>query len=308
MNNNKIVVVGSINMDFVVRTPNHPQPGETVLGSYFRTFPGGKGANQAIAAARMGADVTMIGRVGRDPFRQTLLKNLQENGVHTEYTYCSDGLPTGVALITVNSTGENTIVVVPGANSNLTPDDVEKSEGAFRSASLLMLQLEIPIPVVIHSIRMAKKHNLKILLNPAPAQPLDPSLLSNIDYLIPNQTELAILSSAKQDEDIMSLVKKLQSKYKGVIVVTQGNHGALVFDNDVIGHLESHQVDVVDTTGAGDSFIGAFSAAICEGLPPLEAAKWGNAAAAISITREGAQSSLPIRREVETMMGKEIYK
>lgn len=306
MKNKKIVVVGSINMDFVVRAPNLPNPGETVLGNELRTFPGGKGANQAIAASRMGGDVTIIGCVGKDPYGKTLVQNLQSNGVNTKLIKRTTDFHTGLASITVSSTGENSIVVVPGANSLLTPEHIEKSEEAFIAGSLLILQLEIPIPVVDYSIRIAKKHNMKVLLNPAPALSLDDHIFSNVDYLVPNKSELAVLTDSQQSDDIYYMVKKLNNKFNGVIVVTLGNNGVFVFDNGIVNHIPSYKVNVVDTTGAGDTFIAAFSTALCEGLVPMDAAKWGNAAAAISIKKEGAQSSLPYRHEVQNLLEKQI--
>jgi len=293
--NGHIVVVGSLNMDLVVRAPRLPRVGETILGSDFRTFPGGKGANQAVAAARLGHKVKMIGRVGNDPFGESLLATVAQDGVDVTFIRRDDQAATGVALITVEEQGDNAIVVAPGANARLTPEDIRASEAAFAGASVLLLQLECPLSAVAQAIQMARQHHAQVVLNPAPAQTLEADLLESVDYLIPNQTELALL--AGQDSIRAAMQVLLQHGVKN-LVVTLGENGALVANGSQEIHLPAHRVAVVDTTAAGDAFAGAFAVALAEGRGLLEAARWGNAAGALAVTRAGAQPSLPTRQEL----------
>lgn len=291
-----IVVVGSINMDLVVRAPRHPQPGETILGSDFQTFPGGKGANQAVAAARLGGQVKMVGRVGIDPFGDVLLANLQKDGVDTSFVRRTADTASGVALITVNDLGQNNIVVVPGSNAKLTPGDIQSAEAAFLGASAVLIQLEIPMDTVEEAALMGKKHSARVILNPAPAQSLSASLLANVDCLIPNESELYLLTGM---QSILVAASSLKSIGLGCLIVTLGSKGVLVLDGEEADHILSHQVDVVDTTAAGDAFVGAYAVALCEKRSNLEAAVWGNAAGALSVTAIGAQPSLPARVRLE---------
>lgn len=287
-------------MDLVVRVPRHPQIGETILGGSFATFPGGKGANQAVAAARLGAEVKMIGRVGKDAFGEALLETVARDGVNTSFLFRDPDAASGVALITVDEAGRNTIVVAAGANARLTADDVVSAEAAFRGASVLVMQLEIPLPVVEKSIRLARKHDLKIILNPAPAQSLPDGLLSSVDYLIPNQNELALLAGNENSLD--SSVQALQMRGATCLIVTLGEQGVLVARGSERRHIPAYKVTAVDTVAAGDAFVGAFAVAIAEGYSLLEAAEWGNAAGAVAVTRPGAQPSLPHRDELLAML------
>jgi len=287
-------------MDLVVRVPRHPQIGETILGGSFATFPGGKGANQAVAAARLGAEVKMIGRVGKDAFGEALLETVARDGVDTSFLFRDPDAASGVALITVDEAGRNTIVVAAGANARLTADDVVSAEAAFRGASVLVMQLEIPLPVVEKSIRLARKHDLKIILNPAPAQSLPDGLLSSVDYLIPNQNELALLAGNENSLD--SSVQALQMRGATCLIVTLGEQGVLVARGSERRHIPAYKVTAVDTVAAGDAFVGAFAVAIAEGYSLLEAAEWGNAAGAVAVTRPGAQPSLPHRDELLAML------
>lgn len=295
-----IVVVGSVNMDLVVRAPHLPQPGETIIGSDFKTFPGGKGANQAVAAARLGGHVKMIGRVGNDAFGEELLRTLANDHVDTTFVQRDADTPSGVALITVEEAGQNTIVVASGANAKVTPDDVDRAEAAFDGASVLLLQLESPLPTVLHAIEVAKKHQVRVILNPAPSQPLNAQLLSLVDYLVPNQIELALLT---QTQTIETGVHQLQSLGVKHVVVTLGGDGVAVFEDKQTDRLAAHPVKVVDTTAAGDAFVGGFAVALVEGKSTREAAEWGNAAGALAVTRAGAQPSLPTRAELERFIG-----
>jgi ribokinase len=281
-------------MDLVVRTQRHPQIGETVIGYDFRTYPGGKGANQAVAAARLGGSVKLIGRVGSDQFGTELLHTVTNAGVDTTYVLEDKQAPSGVAFITVDDLGNNTIVVASGANARLSPDDIAFAEQAFVDAAVLLLQLECPLVAVEYAIQLARRHHLQIVLNPAPAQLLDAELLGQVDYLVPNQTELALLSGQETPEVAIEVLGGLGAKK---IVVTLGDQGALVVDGNQFEKISAYKVPAVDTTAAGDAFAGAFAVALTEGLSIWEAARWGNAAGAMTVMRAGAQPSLPGRDE-----------
>ena len=292
-----IVVVGSLNMDLVVRSPRHPQPGETLLGSEFHTFPGGKGANQAVAAARLGGQVKMIGRVGADAFGKSLIQTLTNDGVDTSQVK-QLGVATGVALITVDEAGQNTIVVVPGANGELPPPDLLAAESVFEGASVVVMQLEIPLLTVMYAADLAHRHGARVVLNPAPAQPLGATLLKQVDALIPNQPEAALLTGCALAGDA---ARRLIASGVRSVIVTLGEDGVLIAEGETATHLPAHRVNVVDTTAAGDAFVGAFAVALAEGRSTREAAAWGNAAGALAVTRAGAQPSLPTRDELERL-------
>jgi ribokinase len=294
-----IIVVGSLNMDMVVRTTRHPKVGETILGNDFRTFPGGKGANQAVTAAKLGHPVKMVGRVGQDPFGDQLLMAVANSGVDTTYIYRDSKAATGVALITVDELGQNTIVVASGANGRLSPDDVQAAEDVFAGASVLLLQLECPLNAIEYAIQLARKNRVQVILNPAPAQILDAELLESVDYLIPNQTELALLAG---QESVQSAIGVLRTHGVKCIVVTLGERGALIVEqwNEVL--IPTFNVPVVDTTAAGDAFAGAFAVALSEGLSIYGATRWGNAAGALTVMKAGAQPSLPSREEFNAFL------
>ncbi|MCS6907642.1 MAG: ribokinase [Anaerolineales bacterium] len=293
----KIVVLGSLNMDLVVRAPRHPQPGETVIGGEFQTFPGGKGANQAVAAARLGAEVWMIGRVGGDAFGEALLQTVRRDGVNTTFVRCDDQAATGVALITLDTTGQNAIVVAPGANMRLTVQDVQEAEAAFEGADLLLMQLESPLEAVEAALQIAHRRGAKVVLNPAPARPLPNALLTQVDYLVPNQSELRLLADG--EVEIEAAAARLMAKGVRNLIVTLGEEGALLKTADFQEKLPAFPVPVVDTVAAGDAFAAAFCVALAEGKPLREAVVWGNAAGAIAVTRPGAQPSMPTREELE---------
>lgn len=295
-----IVVVGSINMDMVVRAPRHPAPGETILGTDFQTFPGGKGANQAVAAARLGGKVMMVGRVGTDPFGDVLLANLNKDGIDTQYVYRTEATASGVALITVSESGQNNIVVVPGANWKLLPSDVQAAEPAFKGADVVLLQLEIPIETAAAAVHMAKRYGAQVVFNPAPAQPLDASLLAEVDFLVPNEQELSLLTGL---QPIKLAAHSLQSIGVKHLIVTLGSKGVYVLEGGNSTRLPSHPVHVIDTTAAGDAFVGAFAVGLTEGLSPHQAAAMGNAAGALSVTGAGAQPSLPTRASLNEFLG-----
>lgn len=294
-----ILVVGSINMDMVVRTERHPQPGETVLGQNFKTFPGGKGANQAVAAARAGGRVKMIGRLGDDAFGDRLETELKNNGVDTTCIQRTANTASGVALITLDDQGQNTIVVASGANALLTPQDLRDYTPVFEGASVLLVQLETPLATVAKAMALAKLHGVKVVLNPAPAQPLPGSMLAHVDYLIPNEHELALITGMQ----IISLASdSLHSLGTGAVIVTLGSSGVYISQPNHRTSLPAHVVPVVDTVAAGDAFVGTFAVALSEGKDLIEAAEWGNAAGALAVTREGAQPSLPNRAEIEAFL------
>ncbi len=296
-----IVIVGSLNMDLVARAPRHPQPGETLIGTHFQTFPGGKGANQAVAAARLGARVRMIGRVGVDAFGDALLAAVQGDGVDTTFVQRDSAAPTGVALITLDAQGQNTIVVAPGANMAVRADDVMRAADVFVGADVLLMPLECPLEAVLAATRLARDHGVRVALNPAPARPLPDELLTQIDYLLPNRHELQTL--AHGETDIAAAAAQLQQQGVANIVVTLGEQGAALISGGRYTHVPAFQVPVVDTVAAGDAFAAAFCVALAEGCDPLTAVRWGNAAGALTVTRAGAQPSLPTRAEVAQLLG-----
>lgn len=297
-----VTVVGSLNLDIVVPVPHHPAPGETVLGADHFRNPGGKGANQAVAAARLGQRVAMVGRVGADDSGRALLAALKADGVDVTRVRITEDAPTGIALIAVDDRGENAIVVSPGANARVTADDVETSAHILRSARATLLQLEVPVDAVRRGAQLAGG---TVVLNPAPAPsaPLPADLLAEVDVLVPNRVELAGLvgSGAMVPETLEQVEAMVRALGLPAVVVTLGMEGALVVETGLSAHIPTPQVDVVDTTAAGDAFCGALVDALVrrESLP--DAARWAVRAAAIACTRPGAQASLPHREEVESL-------
>ena len=287
-------------MDQVVHAPRHPEIGETILGSDFRTFFGGKGANQAVAASRCGVSVMMVGRVGSDAFGDAILDNLKNEGIEHTYVQREAQTPTGVALIVVDDQGNNTIVVAPGANACVTPQDVQAAQPAFEQASLLVMQLEIPLPAVDAALAVAHKYGLRVALNAAPAQLLPLEDYNLIEFLIVNRKELSLLSG---ETEIEAGVRQLTKWGARTVIITLGEGGVQVHETASEIHLPAYAVKVVDTVGAGDGFVGAFAAAIAQGATTREAAQWGNAAGALAVTRPGAQSSLPYGEEIELLRG-----
>ncbi len=294
-----ILVVGSINMDLVVRVPHSPEPGETVLGGDFETFPGGKGANQAVAAARMGGDVTMVGRVGQDDFGNTLIKNLVDDQIKTTYVIKDSEAATGIAMISVAADGENSIVVASGANYEVSVEDVNNTRDLMREADILLLQLECPLEAVSAAIELAAAYEVPVVLNPAPAQSLSKTLLSQVAYLTPNESELRILSG---ENDLEKAIQKILSWDVKNLIVTLGANGVRVVAEDLDRHLPAYEITAVDTTAAGDAFNGALSVALAEQQPLLEAVRYGMAAGALAATKRGAQPSLPTREAVENFL------
>ena len=305
-----ILVIGSLNADLVVRAQHFPLPGETISGEDLQIFPGGKGANQAVAAARLGASVYMLGRVGRDDFGNYLLENLESNKVDSQLVQ-SDDASTGTAIIVVDSNGQNSIVLSAGANGRVSPADVRTA--SFPEFSLLLLQLEIPIETVLSATRRAKESGLRVLLNPAPARSLPEELISLPDFLLPNEIELSLLTDQTVN-DIPSAekaAKVLLERGAQTIILTLGANGALIATKEMTTHIPPFKVNVVDTTAAGDAFIGGFAVRLLEcsrrsltpnALEMEEAVRYGCACGALATTRFGAQPSLPTREEVERFM------
>jgi ribokinase len=290
-----IAVVGSLNLDLVVRVPRLPGPGETVSGDDVFSNPGGKGANQAVAAARLGRQVAMVGCVGDDQAGRDLLASLKADGVDTAHVRVVDDVPSGQAFITVSEDGENQIVVSPGANARLTVEDVRAAEGALRAAAVTLLQLEIPLEAVAAAARTAGG---TVVLNPAPVRALPEELLAAVDVLVPNRVELAQLAAAPVPatvEEAAALADRLPA---GAVVVTLGGDGALVVGRGHARHIPAVPVRPVDTTAAGDAFCGGLADALAAGAALEDAARWAARVAAAACTRPGAQASLPTPAEV----------
>jgi len=296
-----ITVIGSSNTDMVVKTAKRPAPGETVLGKEFLMNPGGKGANQAVAAARLGGEVTFITKTGNDIFGRQALQIFKKEKLNTRYIAVDKNRPSGVALITVDDAGENSIVVAPGANAFLLPEDVEKAKKVILSSAILLLQLEIPVETVLYAAQMASKAGVKVILNPAPAQPLPETLYSSLYLISPNETETEILTGIRVDNITAAQEAGRIFLQRGVqhVIITMGSRGAFLFNRDESKLIPARKVQPVDTTAAGDVFNGALCVALAEGKSLAEAVNFGNKAAAISVTRMGAQASAPYRKEIE---------
>ncbi|MEE4195217.1 MAG: ribokinase [Anaerolineae bacterium] len=303
----KVVVVGSINMDLVIRTAHLPVPGETVLGDDYLTYPGGKGANQGVAAAKLGAQTTIIGAVGTDAFGAELVDNLTHHGVKTDAVIRKQNTASGIALIAVEEkTKENTIIVSGGANRRLTAQDISAAAAAIQNADILICQLEIPIEAVETALIIARQHAVITLLNAAPARQLSDSLLKLVDILVVNETEAMQLSEYGIDEleDIEQASAVLMGKGIGSIVITMGGKGANVVDTDHRIYVPAFPVKVIDTVGAGDAFAGAYAVAIARGSSLADALKYANAVGALATTKSGAQSGSPTAAEVETFLAR----
>lgn len=290
----KICVIGSLNMDLVVNVCEMPKKGQTLIGSNFKEIPGGKGANQAVAAARLGGDVYMIGKVGNDGFGESLLKQLKADKVNTDYVQVEEG-PSGVALITVDKNAENSIVVSPGANFKLTEVDIDRCIDGIKESNTVVIQLETPIDTIKYALEKSKELGKFTILNPAPAVKLSDDIIKNVDLLTPNETELEILSgvSIKCEDDIKKAANVMLEKGVKQLIVTLGSKGSLYLDKDNMEFKKSYKVEAVDTTAAGDSYTGALSVALSQNKSVDEAMDFASKVGALCVTKIGAQTSIP---------------
>ena len=300
-----IVVVGSLNMDLVVQVPTIPAPGETVLGDHFATIPGGKGANQAVAIARLGVRVSLIGRVGNDAFGTQLLANVQQEGIDVTHVGHDETAATGVAMICVDAQGQNNIAVASGANYKLTADHVRMAWAALLPVDLLVMPLETPLETIETAVALAQQSGTQVILNPAPAQKLPEQILAGVDILVPNEPETAQLTGMPVNtyEEAHLAAKELLNLGVGHVVLTLGSRGALVLDGKTgqFAEVAPYPVNVVDTTAAGDAFVAGLAVGLAEGKPLVAAAQFANAVAALAVTRPGAQPGMPRREEVNQL-------
>jgi len=295
-----IAVFGSVNMDLTTYVPRLPQPGETLLGHSFLTVPGGKGANQAVAAARLGADVRLIGRVGQDGFGQQHLSSMQQEGVNIEGVYRDGQHSTGLAVISVDDAGENCIIVISGANMAIDETDIGRCEVALEGAKLLLLQLEIPLEANLAAARAARRHGVLVMLDPSPARELPGELFPLLDVITPNEIEAETLlhRPIANEADAMLALSQLRKKGVASVIIKMGAHGAVYETEAGRGHVPAFPVRAVDTVAAGDAFNGGLAIALLEGCAFPEAVRWGAAAGALAVTRAGAMPSLPARAAV----------
>lgn len=301
-----ILVVGSSNTDLIAKVPRLPGPGETILGGEFSTAAGGKGANQAVGAARAGGAVTFVGCVGNDNFGERAIAGLIRDRIDVNYLRRDERQPSGVALIFVSADGENSIAVAPGANARLSPGDMKQAQPAFARAKVLLMQLETPLRTVLTAAKLGVRHGVMVILNPAPARPLPEALLRCVSILTPNESEAGFLTGIKVTNLATAgrAADALRSRGVETVIITLGSRGALVANRQGHKRIPGFRVNAVDTTAAGDIFNGALAVALAEGRALIEAVRFANAAAAISVTRLGAQPSAPARREIERLLNR----
>lgn len=300
----KLCVLGSINVDHVIRVPYFPKAGETLTGYGYQIAYGGKGANQAVAAARVGAKVSFIGAIGDDQIGQTMKQAFEQDGIDTSAICVIPNQSTGLAMIQVADSGENIIVISAGANADLSESLVEQHKSQIEQADILLMQLESPLQAVTLATKFAKSAGVKVVLNPAPAQPLPDSLLSHIDIITPNETEAEILTGIKVTDEQTAAVAANHFHQLGIetVLITLGSKGVYYSEKGQGEIIPGFRVDAVDTTAAGDTFNGAFVTALLEGKSAKDAIRFAHAAAAISVTRMGAQTAIPNRKEVEQFL------
>jgi ribokinase len=300
MSQKKILVVGSSNTDMVIKTHHFPVPGETILGGRFLMNAGGKGANQAVAAARLGGIVIFVGKIGDDIFGKQAVQQLEVEGINVDFVSVDPENPSGVALITVDSKGENSIVVASGSNGTLSPDDFDKAIPELDVSDFVLLQLEIPIQTVEYIARIAAQKQKKVVLNPAPAAELSVELLQNLYLITPNETEAELLTGIKvtDEQSALKAATWLHERGVEVVIITMGAAGAFLLYNGMSEIISGPKVEAIDTTAAGDTFNGALVVALSEGKTFQESIAFANQAASISVTRIGAQSSVPYRNEI----------
>ena len=303
--NPKVVVVGSFNMDLVVKAGRRPETGETLMGKEFGMFIGGKGSNQAIAAARLGADVTMIGRLGTDLFGDTLMAAHAEESICTDYVIRDTEVGTGIASILIDTDGDNSIVLVPQANMRLTVEDIERASESITAADVLLLQLEVPIAASQRAAEIAKSNGATVVLNPAPAQELPDDFLAQVDILTPNEVETESLSGVKVSTaaDAERAAKVLLDKGLSAVILTLGERGPVLLTPDLTRQVPAYTVEVVDTTAAGDAFCGALATGLARGENLVDAVAFANAAGALAVTVLGAAPSMPTATQVEAFCG-----
>jgi ribokinase len=303
MTKQSILVVGSSNTDMIIKVQRIPKPGETILGGEFAMAAGGKGANQAVGAARAGGAVTFIARVGQDMFGDKAVAGFVADGINVDHVVRDRTRPSGVALIFVAQNGENSIAVASGANAGLTPADLNKAKRAFNRASVVVLQLETPLKTVEAAVKLAASAGARVILNPAPARPLSDAVLRHIYLLTPNETEAELLTglAVKSEAAAAKATDALLARGVENVIITLGARGAFVAGSQARGMVAGYKVKAVDTTAAGDVFNGTLAVALAEGKSLLDAARFAGAAAAISVTRLGAQTSAPRRKEIERL-------
>ena len=306
MNNSKIVVVGSSNTDMIMQLDKIPVPGETVIGGEFSTAAGGKGANQAVAAARAGGNVTFIASVGTDLLGAQAVEGFIRDGINVEYIDKIDNAASGVALIFVDKKGENSIAVASGANLSLLPENITNSKQIISQSDILLMQLESPIETVTEAAQVAHAAGVKVILNPAPAQPLDDELLKMVSILTPNETETELLTNVKVDDEASAskAAKVLLEKGVGCVLVTLGARGVFLANGERQGLIPGFKVKAVDTTAAGDVFNGALTVGLAEEMEIEKAIRFANAAAALSVTKLGAQPSAHKREDIDSFLDK----
>jgi len=300
---NSIVVIGSSNTDMIVKSDHLPLPGETVLGGKFTTAPGGKGANQAVAAARLGGDVTFVAKVGADQFGDAAVSNYAKDGMDTTYVTRSAESASGIALILVDEKGENSISVASGANADLSIRDIDDAKAVIQNAAIVLMQLESPMETVLYAAKVAYEGGAKVVLNPAPAAPIPEEMYQYLDAVTPNETESEILTGVKVEDEASALKASEVFIGRGVkrVVITLGSKGAFVNDAGDSYMVPARKVKGVDTTAAGDTYNGAMCVALAEGKPLKEALEFATKASAIAVTRMGAQPSIPSREEVDSI-------
>ena len=304
MASKQIVVVGSSNMDLVAKAPRIPVVGETLTGSDFFMVPGGKGANQAVAAAKLGGEVVFIAKLGKDVFAEASLENFKSVGINSKHIEQLDGVPSGIAIIAIDDNGKNIIIVVPGANGKLMPADVDNAGSDIANAAAVVCQLEVPIETVEQAAKLAKKNNVPFILDPAPARELSDELLSMVDIIKPNETEAQILTGIKVTDETSAgqAADALLAKGVKTAIITLGEKGLMIATGESKEMIPNNKVEAVDSTAAGDAFTGSLAYGLAEGKSLKDAALYANAVAAISVTRYGAQPSMPTKAEVDAFI------
>ncbi|MFA0549753.1 ribokinase [Vibrio lentus] len=304
----QLIVLGSVNADHVLQVPSFPRPGETLIGGNYQVIPGGKGANQAVAAARLNADIGFIACVGDDPFGINIRQDFAKDGINIDGVIVADNTPTGIAMIQVSATGENSICLSAEANNKLTCDQIEPHLEKIRGAKYLLTQLETPIEGIEYAAKVAKESGTQVILNPAPARPLSDSLLACVDVITPNETEAEVLTGITVIDSASAHQAALALHAKGIetVMITLGAKGVWVSKNDKGELIAGFRVEATDTTAAGDTFNGALVTGLLEDMPLERAIKFAHAAAAISVTRFGAQTSIPSRSETDAFLSEQL--